>query len=145
MKEELFELGVKGLIQNAEGKVLLLRTDKSQVVGNIKESYWDIPGGRVHKDGSIRETLEREIAEETGLVGLETFKFITMAIHPKVRLPVTGGGEARLILSIYLCTMKEVEPVTLSSEHLEAAWFALEEVRAKLKSNYPLELVEAIK
>ncbi len=144
MKEELFELGVKGLIQNSEGKVLLLKTNATQVVGNIKESYWDIPGGRVHKGGTIHETLEREILEETGLHGVESYTFLATAIHPKVILPIPNG-EARLILTVYLCNMKNVSNVQLSSEHVEFDWFTLDQAREKLRSNYPTELVDMIK
>jgi hypothetical protein len=44
--EKLFYIGVKGLIENKEGRILLLKADVSKHRKN-REPYWDIPGGRI--------------------------------------------------------------------------------------------------
>ena len=61
-KIDAFHVGVKALIFNAEGEVLLLERDHP-----IKQIYWDLPGGRLHKGESFMDTLVREVKEETGL------------------------------------------------------------------------------
>lgn len=58
--EDSFHLGIKVLLRNIEEKFLLLeRAHKT------RGTYWDIPGGRIHKNESITEALKREIEEET--------------------------------------------------------------------------------
>jgi len=56
MQEDCFHLGVKVLLYDSEGRVLLLK----------KGPYWDLPGGRLQKGETLMETLQREVEEETG-------------------------------------------------------------------------------
>ena len=46
--EDTFHLGVKALIFEAEGKILLLERNHP-----VKNLYWDIPGGRLQKGDSL--------------------------------------------------------------------------------------------
>jgi 8-oxo-dGTP pyrophosphatase MutT (NUDIX family) len=59
------QVGVKVLIENKEKKHLFLQ--RSQILGNEQEAYWDIPGGRIEADETLHDALKREIFEETGL------------------------------------------------------------------------------
>lgn len=64
--EDSFHLGIKALIRNSDGKALLLKVNKEQLKGYSGEAYWDIAGGRIHKNSTVEETLRREVEEETG-------------------------------------------------------------------------------
>ena len=66
MSEDIFHLGIKALIRNKHGEILLLHVDPAAVGG---KEYWDIPGGRVQRGHGVEETLRREIEEETGIRG----------------------------------------------------------------------------
>ena len=59
------QVGVKILIENQEGKFLLLRRslDKYPEV----DGRWDIVGGRIDPGETLIENLRREVSEETGL------------------------------------------------------------------------------
>ena len=59
------QVGVKALLQNKEGKYLLIRrsSDKYPEVG----PKWDIVGGRINSGETLMENLKREIKEETNL------------------------------------------------------------------------------
>jgi 8-oxo-dGTP pyrophosphatase MutT (NUDIX family) len=59
MTIDLFQLGVKVLLQDQSGKLLLLKVATDGFTPPIAP-YWDIPGGRVERHGSIVETLNRE-------------------------------------------------------------------------------------
>lgn len=53
-----FQISVKGLFANAEGKLLMMQEDNGK---------WDFPGGRIQKGEDLIACLERECIEETGL------------------------------------------------------------------------------
>ncbi|MBS0615874.1 MAG: NUDIX domain-containing protein [Verrucomicrobia bacterium] len=110
MKEDHFHLGIKALIFNDEGKLLLLKAKK----------FWDIPGGRIHKNESVEAALRREVLEETGLKHIEIIRpFLMILSDIRINLP---GGDAGLIYSTHICKMMENEPIVLSHEHLEYDW-----------------------
>lgn len=54
-----FVVGVSAIVVNNKGKILLLK--------NSYQYYWSLPGGFLQQGESFRETIEREIKEETGL------------------------------------------------------------------------------
>jgi ADP-ribose pyrophosphatase YjhB (NUDIX family) len=70
-REDIFHLGIKALIRNSAGQILLLKVNKEKLKGYQGEAYWDIPGGRIQKDSTVEETLKREIQEEGNLEVLE--------------------------------------------------------------------------
>ena len=53
-----FQISVKGLFTNDEGKVLMMQENNGK---------WDFPGGRVQKGEALIKCLKRECLEETGL------------------------------------------------------------------------------
>ncbi len=88
--------GASGLIVQ-DGKVLVIRRGKEPY-----KDHWSLPGGGIDRGEKVRETVKREVREETGLdveVGLvagyreETLPdghYIVLAFHCKVT-----GGELR--------------------------------------------------
>lgn len=70
MNEDCFHLGIKALIRNSEGKLLLLKVNPAQLRNHEGDPYWDLSGGRIHRGSTIEETLRREVAEETGITSL---------------------------------------------------------------------------
>ncbi|PIR46510.1 MAG: hypothetical protein COV07_03715 [Candidatus Vogelbacteria bacterium CG10_big_fil_rev_8_21_14_0_10_45_14] len=68
------QVGVKLLLENAEGKFLLVRRNirKYPEVG----ARWDIVGGRIEAGTPLLENLKREVREETRLSLLEEPRLI---------------------------------------------------------------------
>ena len=64
----LFRVSMKGLIRNHAGKVL--------VVKETKRSWWDLPGGGMDHNESIKESIARELHEEVELTGDFTYRVI---------------------------------------------------------------------
>ncbi len=140
MREDVFHLGIKAIIRNSRGEVLLLKTNPAELRGDNGESYWDIPGGRIHKGTSIEEALKREVEEETGIATIKEFKPFSMVLS-NIRIP-TNDGSVGLILSSYLCEVENVENIKLSNEHIEYKWFSPQEAAKLLEFKYPREFVE---
>lgn len=66
----LYRVSIKGLIRNEKGEVL--------VVKESGRTWWDLPGGGMDHDESIKSALAREMHEEVGLSGDFTYKVIAV-------------------------------------------------------------------
>lgn len=138
VKEEAFHLGVKALILNAEGNILILKRHSE----NKEKQTWDLPGGRVQKGELPEITLKREVEEETGLKDLLSTHFVTMELTKfRIALP---SQEVGLIFSIYRCAVAGDEKVVLSNEHSAFQWVKPNEAASLLKAQYPQRLVEIL-
>ena len=123
--EDSFHLGIKALIRNSAGQILLLKVNKEKLKGFTGEPYWDIPGGRIQKGQTVEETLRREVEEEIGVTEITNVKTFSIVLS-KIRIP-QGEDSVGLILGAYTCEIPENSEIKLSDEHTEAKWFSLEE------------------
>ena len=144
MNEDLFQLGIKALIVNSEGEILLLKVNKEMLKGFSGDPYWDIPGGRIHRGSTVEETLKREVEEETGITNITRTAPLAMVLS-NIRIP-WNNSDTGLILSVYVCEVEVNEPaeVILSDEHTEFRWFEPKEAGALLQIKYPKEFTEKI-
>ncbi|HEU5186945.1 MAG TPA: NUDIX domain-containing protein [Candidatus Saccharimonadales bacterium] len=139
--EDTFHLGVKALIRNGEGKILLLQVNKKQL-SKTTEAYWDIPGGRVQRGELPQAALRREVHEETGIDVLENIRPFAMTLS-NIRIP-QESGDVGLILWAFTCYAPVLETVELSSEHVAHDWFEPVEVMQKLSFKYPLDFLKKL-
>lgn len=67
MKQEpgSLQVGVKALIMDREGKILLLQRNPVKYAKTA--GLWDIPGGRIDPGSPLLDNLKREVNEETAL------------------------------------------------------------------------------
>jgi len=101
--EDIFHLGIKALIRNQTGEVLLMQVNPAKLNGTRKD-YWDLPGGRIQKGDSVEDTLKREVLEETGIVEITNIQPVGMALS-NLRIPMGNDESVGLILSVYVCTV----------------------------------------
>lgn len=141
--EDNFHLGIKAIIRNGEGEILLLKTNPKQLKGYSGEPYWDIPGGRIHKNDTVEGTLKREVEEETGITSIKSFKPFSMVLSNNIRIPV-DNDTVGLILSSYLCDVGNASNIKISDEHTEFGWFSPQEAENLLAVKYPKEFVDKI-
>lgn len=134
MTEELYHLGIKALIRNKRGEILLLHVDPADVGG---KEYWDIPGGRVQRGYGVEETLRREIEEETGVREVAIGKHVGMVLSP-IRLSV-DGGDVGLILSVYECSIPDDANIVPNDGMDDYAWLPPAEAAKHLANKYPPE------
>lgn len=97
------QVGVKVLLQNREGKYLLIRRSGEKYQEVVHK--WDIPGGRINPGATLSDNLAREVDEETGLQMTSEPRLIAAQdILPTpekhvVRLTYLGEAEGELRLS----------------------------------------------
>lgn len=143
MTEDLFHLGVKALIRNAKGDILLLQVNPAKLNGQ-RASYWDLPGGRVQKGQTVATTLQREVAEETGILTVGDVKPMGMVLS-NIRIPLGDGESVGLILSIYSCSIDLHSLITISDEHLAYDWFSPLRAADLLAVKYPADFCQLIR
>ena len=110
MAEQLFQIGIKGLIRRKDGKLLLLKIRAWE--GN--PGYWDMPGGRMDPGETFEQTLRRELKEEIGFDYTGEPKQIG-AVLSNVTIPV-GDTRVPLVLIPYEVDVPEDIQITLDEE-----------------------------
>lgn len=125
------QIGIKVLIFNPKGEVLLLRRNPD-AYGDGK-SYWDIPGGRVQKDvdidsiidaGVVHPELSRELQEEIGWI---PDSGDNLAFVAKQQITTTKNINVdRYTFSLQL---NQDIPIRLSSEHTDYKWVPTEDLK----------------
>ena len=157
MSDEIkFHVGVKALVRNSKGEVLLLKVHKDTIPDHPGAAYWDIPGGRVKWDSivrtdsdqidweeTIKRTLKREVAEETGITTVEVVELFSFDIS-NISYPISTGEIMGLILRTYICRFDTGHSIDLSEEHSEYRWFAPEQAANRLSIKYPTKFCDAI-
>lgn len=139
--EKLFQVGVKALITNDEGKILVLDSGDWHLKNQTR--HWDIPGGRIQEGHSILETLQREVEEETGVKEISDEKFFTAAVSNFKDMPV-DGHMVGLILMVYKVKIPKNSKIVLSEEHSNHEWVDSKEAAKRLAYKYPPEFIDLI-
>lgn len=139
--EDTFHLGIKALITNSAGQILLLKVNQANFEKK-RDPYYDLPGGRVNRGESIAATLRREVEEEAGITELSEIKEVGMVLA-NFRIP-QQGGDVGLILGIYQCKVKADAKIVLSDEHTEYGWFNPAEAAELIKLKYPENFTQKI-
>lgn len=65
MTDRVLQVGVKVLLQDEDGKFLLICRSK-EAYPEV-DNPWEIPGGRIEIGSPLMKNLQREVTEETGL------------------------------------------------------------------------------
>jgi len=134
-EEKLYYIGVKALIRDEHGQLLVLRIQKPG------RAYYDLPGGRIAEGESPIDALRREVREETGIAELRNERLLSMAISP-VHIPITPVKSGGLVFAIYACDAEM--PASLQPEaNMEITWCDEADALEKL-SDYPQELLATI-
>lgn len=120
-----FPVSVKGIILY-KNHYLLLKNDRLE---------WELPGGKLEVKESVKECLAREIREETDL-NVKVDHFVDAWVY-NIEIDVN------VLILAFSCKVKNVRPLTISSEHKKAGWFTYQEI-IKLK-NLPIGYKQSIK
>jgi 8-oxo-dGTP pyrophosphatase MutT (NUDIX family) len=106
-----FSIGQKAFIIDSSKRVLIIKRHQQNTLGN----RWDLPGGRLDYQESIRDGLVREVYEEVGL----TVNVISFPLSITTFLN-SARRQNQVVRVIYLCTAEGT--VQLSEEHDEFRW-----------------------
>lgn len=124
MANKISYIGVKALIVNSDGKVLITQ-EPTHFVGGGK---WELPGGKL-ADGEettpLEEILAREIREELG----ENFLVSVNRVIDVMRRPWNKPGATAdmVFLAVFLCSYQSGE-IVLSEENNDYAWISASEL-----------------
>lgn len=86
----LYRLSLKALVMNEAGEVL--------VVKETGRTWWDLPGGGMDHDESIKEAIARELAEEVNLSG--NFTYSVIGIDEPAFLKHANVWQVRVIFKV---------------------------------------------
>jgi ADP-ribose pyrophosphatase YjhB (NUDIX family) len=103
-----------GAVAVADGALLLVRRGRGPGSGR-----WSVPGGRVEMGESIRDAVEREVAEETGL-----------GVHCGELLGWTEriGADHHFVILDFLVTVDNGREPVAGDDAAETRWFPLASV-----------------
>ena len=142
MSEDSFHLGVKALIRNKSGKVLLFQVNPAEL--SVKNpAYWDLAGGRIQRGETVTSALKREVTEETGITEITVGPHLGMMLS-NIRIPRRGLADVGLIVSIYECRIKAEPNLELSPEHTRYAWVEPAQAAKFLAFKYPAEFCQMV-
>lgn len=112
---------VKLLIRNGQGEFLVLRRSSSHTT---QPRALDLPGGLVESGEQDLEALDRELAEETGLV-LNTEDAIHIGFDAEYE-----PGEGMMTRVLYMLKLETPRPyIQLSGEHDGYDWVQIDTLR----------------
>ncbi|MEK7144869.1 MAG: NUDIX domain-containing protein [Patescibacteria group bacterium] len=123
-RNKISHIGVKGIIANDEGKVLITQ-EPTHFVGGGK---WELPGGKIaegEEDVSLEEILRREIREELG----ESFQVEVGKVVDVMRRPWNKPGAVadQVMLAVFECRHISGD-IHLSHENNNFAWITSSEL-----------------
>ena len=124
---DMWGLTVRGICE-IDGEILLLKVrSKSKHDAGL----WEIPGGKVKKGEFFDDALRREYLEETGLeITIEELYNVIQNNYTACKT----NEEIKSIQLIMKVTSKSRD-VTISEEHDEYGWFAIDEVYEMIGEN----------
>ncbi len=115
----------RAVIRDPQGRVLFIRRSDN--------AKWAMPAGAQELDESIRECLEREVAEECGL---HVRRAIPMALYSNIDAVSVVGDPFHLFIVQFLVDEWEGELITETDETTDARFFSLEEHPADIMPIY---------
>lgn len=113
--EKPYIISVYALIRNENGEFLLLRRSENS---RTNPGKWDLPGGKVNPDESLKEGVVREVWEETGI------SIVPGDIAGEVNFELPE----KKVIAIVFDGGYVVADVKLSYEHMEYTWISLEKI-----------------
>jgi 8-oxo-dGTP pyrophosphatase MutT (NUDIX family) len=121
-------LGVRGLVQDRDGKVLLVRHTYSR--------GWHMPGGGVERGETAGAAMTRELLEEAGVTA--TAPLVLISIHSA---EAHFRGDHILFFRV---PGWEIGPPTQTGEIAEIAWFAADHLPAGATAGTRARIAEAM-
>lgn len=126
-QRKLIATTVRAVIQDAEGRILLVRRSDN--------GRWVMPAGSMELDESVEDTLRREVWEEAGLTVTDA---TLIAIYSHTRYSaVTAYGDPYQFISFVFCVNAwEGTVAEITNETTGAQFFALDALPENLPDLY---------
>lgn len=133
--EDVFMIGVKAIVRNPEGKILLLESAQA--------SHRTLPGGRIEQGEGTAETLRRELGEEIGVRDFEITSFFAGGVTSR---RISQGDVTRgLALLVYEVKLPADSQIKVGEEYESYGWFYPAEAADILEVDFPPEVIEKLR
>jgi mutator protein MutT len=141
MAEQLFQIGIKGLIRNEAGQILMVHIP---AWGHNPE-HWDLPGGRMEPGETFLQTLARELQEEIGT----SFSGVPRqfgGILTNITIPVEDLL-IPLVMIIYEVALPQGSTISLDADSAEDAyeWVSPKEAAERMAVKFPQDFCQQIR
>mgnify|MGYP001128634014 CR=1 FL=1 len=121
-----------------DNKIYYLLLHYLGIAHRSKKNYWDFPKGHIEKGEKEKETVKREVLEETGL---KDIKFIE-GFKEKIKYFFKFKGETIFKIVIFYLCQSQKGRVRISKEHIGFKWFLFEEAIKKLSFENSKRILE---
>jgi len=118
---KLITPGVRAIIRNKQGQVLLVRRKDN--------GQWVMPAGSIELEESILDCVKREVREETGLEVISAIP-IAMYTEPRFSFTTAYGAEQQMFAIVFLVKEWSGEVLKQTEETDDARFFSLSELPA---------------
>ena len=131
------------LEERSAGAILYLDStdDKLYLLLNYPSGHWDFVKGNIEKDETLKQTVLREIKEETGI---SQVNFVD-DFEDKIEYYYQRDGELVHKEVIFFLAKTTTREVTLSDEHLDYTWLTFNDAIKKLTYKSAQKLLRKIK
>jgi 8-oxo-dGTP diphosphatase len=128
-------LGVGALIFRRDS-ILLVQRGKEPLKG-----YWSLPGGLVEAGERLESAVEREVAEETGLVVRAQY---LAEVFQRIMRDEQGRTEYHYVLADYVCRVVQPGSATAGDDAGSVAWIKIKKLGELLLTEGTKEVVERV-
>lgn len=138
MAERLFHIGIKALIQDRQGNVLLVGNGSH----DGQQKYMDLPGGRMDAGEQFLDTLERELQEEIGTSYIgnpEYFDTVLSNVQP-----LAEHGRVGLVLIVYRAVLPNGVVLQLGEQEYTYEWCEPAKAAELLAFKFPEEFCRKV-
>jgi ADP-ribose pyrophosphatase YjhB (NUDIX family) len=126
-KRKMIAVGVRAIVQDTEGRVLLIQRSDNQ--------KWVMPAGSIELDESVLDTCKREVFEETGLT-VESVTLIAVYSDPRYSFVTAYGDPYQMLAFVFLIDSWSGELKVQTDETLDARFFPLDDLPADMVPLY---------
>ncbi len=129
-----------GTKQKSVGAIILNANNEVLLMYSATNKYWEFPKGKIERGEKELDTLKREIYEETGI---KRFR-----LHPAFREQIYYSFKVKeevinKVVVYYL--FKTGSQITVSDEHADHKWVALDDIEQFLKHGNQKRLIYKVR
>jgi 8-oxo-dGTP pyrophosphatase MutT (NUDIX family) len=103
-----------------------------------EKDYWDFPKGHIEKGEKIKDTVRREVFEETGL---KDIRFVE-GFKEWIKYFFKFRGKNIFKIVTFLLAETKTKEVKISSEHIGYQWLTYQEALERLTFNNSKEILK---
>ena len=121
--------------KNKDVKYLLLHYPSNS---KAKKDYWDLPKGHIEKNEDEKETVLREVEEETGL---KDVRFVE-GFREFIKYFFKFRGKTIFKTVVFYLAETKTEEIKISKEHIGYKWLQYKEALRQLTFNNAKEILK---